>query len=101
MRQGYCYTCLAIGGYFGRVTKVLNLSKNFYAFLCLDQRVRKITAPKIMRSGPNSPQRRLIATNRRLTATNRRLTAADHPKSATNRPELVIILRLGLKTLKG
>ena len=20
MRQGYCYTCLAIGGYFGRVT---------------------------------------------------------------------------------
>ena len=23
MREGYCYTCLAIGGYFGRVTTIL------------------------------------------------------------------------------
>ena len=24
VRQGYCYTCLTTGGYFGRVTKELN-----------------------------------------------------------------------------
>ena len=24
VRQGYCYTCLAIGGYFGRVTTIVH-----------------------------------------------------------------------------
>ena len=55
----------------------LNLSKNCCVFPCLDQAIGKTTIPNITRSGPKSPQWRLIVTSRRRIVTNQ-------PKSTTN-----------------